>query len=79
VLLRLPEMAVGLIVAAIEGIERASGRLIAADLPEGAAAPVAAFVRRAADAQGRLVHAVDADVLIDTIYQLPGLARAGEA
>lgn len=79
VLLRLPEMAVGLVVAGIEGIERVSGRLVAAALPEGTAAPVAAFVRRAADAEGRLVHAVDADVLIDTIYQLPGLARAGEA
>ncbi|HWR98937.1 MAG TPA: chemotaxis protein CheW, partial [Candidatus Methanoperedens sp.] len=78
-LLRLPEMSVGLLVERIEGIERVPGLLLAAGLPEGAPPPAAPFVRRAADAQGRFVHAVDADVLIDTIYQLPGLVRAGEA
>ena len=79
VLLRVPEMAVGLVVESIEAIERVPGRLVAAGVPEGVPAPAAAFVQRAADAQGGFVHAVDADVLIDTIYQLPGLARAAEA
>jgi len=76
VLLRLPEMAVGLTVEAIEGIERVPVRLLAA--PEGAAPPEVPFLRRASDRGGRLVHAIDADVLVDTIYQLPELARSGE-
>jgi len=78
VLLRLPDMAVGLIVGEIEGIELVPGRLVAGGFP-GAPTPPAPFLRPASDAPGRLVHAVDADVLIDTIYQLPGLGRAGEA
>jgi hypothetical protein len=36
------------------------------------------FLRRATDSGGRLVHAVDAEKLIDTIYQLPDLPRGGE-
>jgi chemotaxis signal transduction protein len=79
VLLRVPEMAVGLTVGQIEGIEPVPVRRIAGGIPAGAPPPAAPFVRRAADGQGRFVHAVDADVLIDTIYQLPGRVRAGEA
>ena len=78
VLLRLPEMAVGVLVDRVEGIELVPGRLFAVGLSEGATPPAARFLRRAADAQGRFLHAIDADVLIDTIYQLPDLARAGE-
>jgi len=77
VLLRLPEMAVGVEVQAIEGIERVSGRLIHATT-EGALAPTVPFLRRARDPSGLLVHALDAELLIDTIYQLPELARTGE-
>ena len=76
VLLRLPEMAVGLAVGSIEGIERAAEGLLAA--AGGAQPPTVAFLRRSGDAAGRLVHAVDPELLIDTIYQLPELARAGE-
>lgn len=78
VLLRLPEMSVGITVDEIEGIETLPGRLLAGgpDVPRGLAD--APFLRRAFDARGHLVHAVDADVLIDTIYQLPDLARPGE-
>lgn len=77
VLLRLPEMAVGVEVASVEGIEPVSGRLLSSTA-EGALPPTVPFLRRAADAAGRLVHAIDAEVLIETIYQLPELARAGE-
>jgi purine-binding chemotaxis protein CheW len=76
VLLRLPEMAVGLAVTAVEGIERASGASLAP--APGAEAPTVPFLVRASDASGRLVHAIDAEVLIDTVYQLPELGRAGE-
>jgi chemotaxis signal transduction protein len=79
VLLRLPEMAVGVLVDRVEGIELVPGRLLAGGLSGGAPPPEARFLRPAADAQGRFVHAIDADVLIDAIYQLPELARAGEA
>jgi purine-binding chemotaxis protein CheW len=79
VLLRLPEMAVGVLVDGIEGIEQVSARLFAPGLPTEAAEPEARFLRRVADAPGRFVHAIDADVLIDTIYRLPDLARAGKA
>jgi purine-binding chemotaxis protein CheW len=75
VLLRLPEMAVGITVGEVEGIAWAPARLLAG---EGPAAGVP-FLRRAAGPGGRLVHAVDAERLIDTIYQLPDLPRAGEA
>jgi purine-binding chemotaxis protein CheW len=78
VLLRLPDMAVGITVDEIEGIENVSGRLLADAGPPGAGATDVPFLRRSADERGRLVHAVDADVLIDTIYQLPDLARPGE-
>jgi purine-binding chemotaxis protein CheW len=77
VLLRLPEMAVGIAIEEVEGIENVPVRLLATTA--GAPPPGAAFLRRAADRRGRLVHVVDADVLVDTIYQLPELARAGEA
>lgn len=76
VLLRLPEMAVGLAVAAVEGIERVAGGLPATT--GGGEPPTVPFLRRSGDASGRLVHAIDAEILIDTVYQLPDLARAGE-
>jgi chemotaxis signal transduction protein len=77
VLLRLPEMAVGLAVTAVAGIERVGGGLLATT--EGALPPTLPFLRRSADASGHLVHAIDAEILIDTIYQLPELARTVEA
>jgi len=76
-LLRLPEMAVGIAIEAVEGIERVSGRLLHTTA-EGAQPPTVPFLRRARDPSGRLVHAIDAELLIDTIYRLPELARAGE-
>jgi len=76
VLLRLPEMSVGLAVESVEGIERVPVSLLVP--PEGASPPTVPFLRRASDLGGRLVHAIDADVLVDTIYQLPELARSGE-
>lgn len=77
VLLRLPEMAVGLAVAAVEGIGTgAAGAFAAAG---GVGPPTVPFLRRSSDASGHLVHAIDAELLIDTIYQLPDLARTGEA
>jgi purine-binding chemotaxis protein CheW len=76
-LLRLPEMAVGLAVEAVEGIERVSGRLMHTTA-EGAQPPTVPFLRRARDPAGRLVHAIDAELLIDVIYRLPELARADE-
>ena len=76
-LLRLPEMAVGIAIEAVEGIERVSGRLMGT-AAEGAHPPSVPFLRRASDPAGRLVHAIDAEMLIDTIYRLPELARAGE-
>ncbi len=79
VLLRLPEMAVGLTVDEIEGIVTAPGSLLAPGGDAPPPLPEAPFLRRVEDARGRLVHAVDADVLIDTIYQLPDLARPVDA
>ncbi len=78
VLLRLPEMAVGIAVEAVEGIERVPGRLLH-EATEGAQPPTVPFLRRASYPSGRLVHAIDAEVLIDTIYQLPELAHAADA
>ena len=76
-LLRLPEMAVGIAVEAVEGIERVPGLLLSTTT-EGALPPTVPFLRRARDPSGRLVHAIDAEMLVDTIYRLPELARAGE-
>jgi len=76
-LLRLPEMAVGIAIEAVEGIERVSGRLMGT-AAEGAHPPSVPFLRRASDPSGRLVHAIDAEMLVDTIYRLPELARTGE-
>lgn len=76
-LLRLPEMAVGIAIGAVEGIERVSSRLMHAST-EGALPPTVPFLRRASDPSGKLVHAIDAEVLIDTIYRLPELGHAGE-
>ncbi len=76
-LLRLPEMAVGIAIDAVEGIERVPGRLLHTTT-EGAQPPTVPFLRRASDPAGRLVHAIDAELLVDTIYRLPELARAGE-
>jgi chemotaxis signal transduction protein len=76
-LLRLPEMAVGLAVESIEGIERLPGSLLRSG-SEGAHPPSVPFLRRVSDPSGRLVHVIDAELLIDTIYRLPELARAGE-
>lgn len=77
VLLRLPEMAVGIEVESVEGIELVSGRLLTS-ATEGAQPPSVPFLRRASDAAGRLVHAIDAEAMIEIIYQLPELARAPE-
>jgi len=77
VLLRLPEMAVGIAVEAVEGIELVPGRLLHT-ATEGAQPPTVHFLRRARDPSGRLVHAIDAELLVDTIYRLPELAHAGE-
>jgi purine-binding chemotaxis protein CheW len=76
-LLRLPEMAVGIVIEAVEGIERVPSRLLNV-LAVGVHPPTVPFLRRASDAAGRLVHAIDAELLIDTIYRLPELARAGD-
>jgi len=76
-LLRLPEMSVGIAVEAVEGIERVSGRLLHTTT-EGAHPPTVPFLRRASDATGRLVHAIDAELLIDTIHRIPEPAGAGE-
>ncbi len=76
-LLRLPEMAVGIAIESVEGIERVSGRLMNT-ATEGAHPPTVPFLRRACDPSGRFVHAIDAELLVDTIYRLPELARAGE-
>ena len=76
-LLRLPEMAVGIAVESVEGIERVPGRLLHA-AAEGAQPPTVAFLRRARDLSGRMVHMIDAELLVDTIYRLPELAHAGE-
>jgi chemotaxis signal transduction protein len=77
-LLRLPEMAVGIAVEAIEGIERVPGSLLRT-VTDGADPPTVPFLRRASDPSGRLVHAIDAEKLVDTIYRLPELARSGES
>ena len=76
-LLRLPEMAVGIAVEAVDGIEQVPGRLLH-PTAEGAHPPSVPFLRRSVDPSGRFVHAIDADTLVDTIYRLPELARAGE-
>jgi len=77
VLLRLPEMAVGIAVEAVEGIEPVPGRLLHTTT-EGAQPPTVPFLRRAPDPSGRLVHVIDAELLVDTIYRLPELSHAGE-
>lgn len=78
VLLRLPEMTVGLTVGGIERIEALPERLLA-PAESGATAPPATFLRRTSDGSGRLVHTVDAEILIDVIYQLPELAQVDGA
>ncbi len=78
VLLRLPEMSVGVAIDAVEGIERVSGRLLHTNA-EGAHPPTVPFLQRASDPGGKLVHAIDAELLIETIYRIPELARAGES
>lgn len=77
VLLRLPQMAVGIAVDLVEGIERVPGSLLRAS-SEPLQLPVVPFLRRISDPSGRLVHAVDAELLIDAIYQLPELTRTAE-
>lgn len=77
VLLRLPEMAVGISVAQVEGIEPLPGRLLAGG-GETAVVAEAPFLRRVIDSRGRLLHAVDAEKFVDMIYQLPELNRTGE-
>jgi chemotaxis signal transduction protein len=77
-LLRLPEMAVGIAIEAVEGIERVPGRLLNT-ASQGAQPPTVPFLRRARDPSGRLVHLIDAEMLVDTIYRLPELAHAGES
>jgi len=77
-LLRLPEMAVGIAVEAVEGIEPVPG-LLMSSTAEGAQPPRVPFLRRARDPSGRLVHVIDAEMLVDTIYRLPELAHAGES
>ena len=79
VLLRLPDMAVALAVEGIEGIERIAGGLAPAPATaEGSLPPTAPFLRRARDAAGRPVLAVDAEQLAGTICRIPEQARAGE-
>ena len=75
-LLRLPDMAVGIAVEAIEGIQTVPGRMLR-DGADGASV-TAPFLRRVSDRAGEFVHAIDAEQLIDAIYRLPGLAHAGE-
>jgi len=77
VLLRLPEMAVGIAVELVEGIEPVPGRLLNTTT-EGAQPPRVPFLRRARDPSGRLVHVIDAEMLVDAIYRLPELAHDGE-
>ena len=77
VLLRLPEMAVGLAVEAVEGIELVPGRLLHT-AAEGAQSPTVPFLRRVRDPSGRLVHVIDAELFVDTIYRLPELVHAGD-
>ena len=45
---------------------------------EGPQSPTVPFLRRVRDPSGRLVHVIDAEMLVDTIYRLPELAHAGE-
>ena len=75
-LLRLPEMAVGIAVEAVEGIERVSGRLLNATTG-GAHPPTVPFLRRASDPSGRLVHAIDAELLDRHHLPAPRAARRG--
>jgi purine-binding chemotaxis protein CheW len=78
VLLRLPEMAIGICVEQVDGIERLPAALLAA----GAALeelPDAPFLRRFIDREGRLIHAVDAGKFTDTLHRLPGLGQAPES
>ena len=77
VLLRLPEMAVGIAIDSVEGIERVPGSMLST-MTEGAQPPSVPFLRRTSDLSGRLVHVIDAELLVDTIYRLPELALAGE-
>ena len=77
-LLRLPEMAVGIAIESVEGIEKVPGRMLNT-LTEGAHPPSVPFLRRTSDLSGRLVHVIDAELLVDTIYRLPELARVGES
>ncbi len=74
VLLRAADLAVGVAVDAIEGIGSVPARLLpqpGEGVPGGAA-----LARRATDPAGRLLHAVDAERLIDVICQLGEPARA---
>jgi chemotaxis signal transduction protein len=74
-LLRLPDMAVGITVEAIEGIEPVPGRVLSA---AGVSALGFPFLRLASDRAGRPVQVIDAELLIDAIYRLPVAMLAGE-
>jgi chemotaxis signal transduction protein len=78
VLLRLPDMAVGLAVASVEGLERIDGGP-KPPAPAGDRVPLASFLRRARDSAGRPVLAIDADQLADAISRIPERARPGES
>jgi purine-binding chemotaxis protein CheW len=78
VLLRLPEMAVGLEVEAIEGIERVPA-VRAPAAAEGARPRTVPFLGAARDTAGRPAQPIDPEALIETIGGIADPARAGEA
>jgi chemotaxis signal transduction protein len=74
VLLRLPEMAVGLAVESVEGIDQTAGVLAAA----AGQPPAASFLRRARDPSGRTLQVIDPQLLAEAICRIPEPARATE-
>jgi len=78
VLLRLPEMAVGIEVEAIEGIERVPA--VRAPAAAGGGQPgTVPFLGAARDVNGRMAQPIDPEALSESIGRIPDPARAGEA
>ncbi len=79
VFLHLPDMSVGIMVATIEGIKGVSRRILARAEMGKATGEHSHLLQGIFDLKGRVVHLVDAEELVDTIYRLPDLGQVEAA
>ncbi len=79
VFLHLPDMSVGITVAMIEGIKGVSRRILARAETGKVVGKHSHLLQGIFDLKGRVVHLVDAEELVDTIYRLPDLGQVEAA